>query len=143
MKKIQLVRILAKYFNSDEDSIRRSLKQYEGKIEEIYLHKWYHDLVGHEGTIGYLIKKDGKVYKLRYGLTSITDSGRVLSDEEGIPLLEALLRKDVEIGDVIIINEFCYREDRDHRDDLYYVKVDESIITKISEVKKKLEEEEL
>jgi hypothetical protein len=148
MKKAELVRALAKHLNVDGYWLRRRLRPFQGKIEDVQLHTWSHELVGDEGAVAYLIRKTGEVYRLRCGWTDISNSGRVLRDEDAIPLIDSLILledKDIEIddGDVIIIEEFCDREDRDHYDYFYYIKVDASFKSMIYEAKKKLEEEEL
>ena len=147
MKKIELVRVLAEYLELDQEDqkrLSRTLKhfpEYE-EPDNVILYSWVHGLVGREGTKAYVVKSNGKVYELDYGVTRISEGGRVIDNEEGISLIEALTEIDLEPNDIIVIREYCFRDDRDYRDDYYYIKASE-VLEKVQRRKKEILEEEL
>jgi hypothetical protein len=149
MKKIELVEALSKYFEFDRERqewLRRRLKHYPEykQLDDVILYAWVHGLVGREGVKAYVVKSGDEVYELDYGVTRISDGGRIIDDEDGIPLLEALATSDIELekGDIIVIREYCFRDDRDYKDNFYYIKAEE-IISKVQMMRKQIEEEQL
>jgi hypothetical protein len=149
MRKVELIKALGEFLELDQERqerLRRTLKHFPGyrDVNDVVLYSWVHGLVGREGVKAYLIKSDGMVFELDYGVTRISDGGRIIESEEGIPLIEALATSGVDIkaGDVIIIREYCFRDDRDYKDNFYYIKAEE-IIDKVQAMKRQIEEEEL
>ena len=148
MRKTELVEALARFVRFDEEMkqwLRRSLRHYpENKIDGLSLYVWVHGLVGKEGTKAYIVKSNGKVYELDYGITRISEGGRVIEDYDEMPLIDALATSgvDVEAGDVIVVRQFCLRSDRDFRDTFYYIKGEE-IAEAVKQRRKQIEEEQL
>ena len=148
MKKIELVRKLSEFLGFDEERQKwlsrrlRHFPEYE-EPESIFLYAWVHGLVGREGTKAYVVKSNsGEVYELDYGITKITEGGRVIDDEGSVRLIDALTEVDLEPDDVIVIREYCFRDDRDYKDDYYYIKAAE-ILEKVRKRKQEMLEEEL
>jgi len=148
MRKVELVEALGKFLEFDEEMkewLRRRLRHYpEHKIDGLSLYVWVHGLVGKEGTKAYLVKSNGEVYELDYGVTRISDGGRVIDNEDEISLIDALATSDVDVepGDVVVIREFCFRDDRDFRDEFYYIRGEE-IAAIVKQRRKQIEEEQI
>jgi hypothetical protein len=149
MRKVELIKALGEFLELDQERqerLRRTLKHFPGyrNVNDVVLYSWVHGLVGREGAKAYIVRSNGEVYELDYGVTRISDGGRIIESEDGIPLVEALATSNVplEEGDVIVIREYCFRDDRDYKDNFYYIKAEE-IIDKVQAMKRQIEEEQL